>query len=48
MVEVSAAKINAIAELPGVLAVEVEPVSRLQNDVARGLILADPIADNLV
>lgn len=47
LVEVSAAKISDVAALPGVLAAEVEPENRIQNNVARDLILANPTANSL-
>ena len=47
LLEVNAAKIQEIAQLPGVMAAEVEPDVRMQNNVARSLTQANPVADNL-
>ena len=47
LIEVNAAKIQEVAQLPGVMAAEVEPEVHMQNNVARTLTRANPVADNL-
>ncbi len=47
LVKVSTDKINEVATLPGVLAAEIEPENRTQNNIARNLTRTGPVADNL-
>ncbi|MCL4834084.1 MAG: S8 family serine peptidase [Caldilineaceae bacterium] len=47
LVEVAVDRINEVAALPGVLAAEVEPDNRTQNNVARSLTRVEPVAARL-
>ena len=48
LVQVRADRLNEVAVLPGVLAVDTEPRLRAQNDIARGLTQIQPTASNRV